>query len=222
MEDKVGVSLIMKSVLKRGHSDKKRKLETRLYNANERMNQILELQQKLGITSKIVLNRFMKLNHRIRETQVCSMEDLNWLEKELISSSQKLIDYIKRRNIEQANELQQVGTLQAYSMVEETLGRPEEELLKDRVESIMRNDAWLQAYGLLNRRIEAMLAFLEANTLLGDELQALSGRWKELRTMLNTRVLSDCESLFQVLIEEMNHVYRPGENLLVLLDRKEL
>ncbi|GAE81989.1 hypothetical protein [Bacteroides reticulotermitis] len=222
MEDKVGVSLIMKTVLKRGHSDKKGKLEMRFDNANERMSQILELQQKLGITSKTVLNRFMKLNQRIGETQVCSMEDLEWLEQELISSSQKLTDYIKRRNIEQSNEFQQVGTLEAYSMAEETLGRPEGESLKDRVDNIMRNDAWLQAYGLLHRRIEAMFAFLEVNTLLGDELQALSGRWKELRTMLNTRVLSDCESLFQILIEEMNHVYRPGENLLALLDRQEL
>lgn len=222
MENKDGASLIVRYLLKQGNTDKRRKLEARLEHANERMRQTLEIQQVLGITNTSVLKRYLELNQRIEDTQVCSVEDLDWLEQEVINSSQNLIDYLKRRNIEQVNQLQEVGTLQAYAMAEETLGKAEGGFLKDAVETIMQNDVWLQTYALLNTRIETMLTFLEANTILDEELQAMSGRWKELRTMLHTRVLSDCESLFQVLIEEVNQIYRPGENLLALLDRKEL
>ena len=222
MENKDGASLIVRYLLKQGTTDKRGKLETRLEHANERMRQTLEIQQLLGITNNSVLKRYLELNQRIEETQVCSVEDLDWLEQEVINSSRNLTDYLKRRNIEQVSQLQEVGTLQAYAMAEETLGKAEGGSLKDAVETIMHNDAWLQTYALLNTRIEAMLAFLEANMVLDAELHAMSGRWKELRTMLHTRVLSDCESLFQVLIEEVNQIYRPGENLLALLDRKEL
>ncbi len=210
MKKRIGVLLIvfMRYYRRHTHALKKAKLAGRFENVCERIEQLLDIEEQLGVKeSDVSLASFLE-QHAPAHSEEYSEEDIERLTQEMARLSMEVIECMKKRVTEQVNELMKVGAIQSIEMAEETLKIHQGNNVREMLDVIKRNVIWIRDFYRLNARLEAALVFIKAGKIMDDEAGSVYQRVCNLQEALYVRPLADCEVIFMELKEELNAIKR--------------
>lgn len=210
MKKRIGVLLIvfMRYYRRHTHAIKKAKLAGRFENIRERIEQLLDIEEQLGVKETDVFLASFLEQHDPVHSEEYSEEDIERLTREMARLSMEVIECMKKRVTEQVNELMKVGTMQSIEMAEETLKIHQGNNVREMLDVIKRNVMWIRDFYRLNARLEAAVVSIKAGKIMDDEAGSVYQRICNLQETLYVRPLSDCEVIFADLKEELNAVKR--------------
>lgn len=209
MKKRIGVLLIifMRYYRKHTHAIKKARLAGRFGNIRNRIEQLLDMEEQLGL--KAAETSLATLAVRVpKDTGECSEEDIEKLTEEMERLSKEVIECIKKRVTEQVKELMKVGTVQSIEMAEETLKVHQGNNVREMLDILQRNVIWIRDFYRLNARLEAALMSVKAGKTYDYESSTVYQKLCSLQEALYVSSLSDCEELFLKLKEEFHAVKR--------------